>query len=96
MQDIYQSPLVSRYATREMLRLFSPVKRTLTWRRLWVALAKAQMMLGLPITNEQVDELIANIEILMKLQLHKKNKKCVMMSWRIFMGMDSCAQKQKA
>ena len=62
MQDVYQSPLVSRYATREMLKLFSPLKRTLTWRKLWVALAKAEMMLGLPITKEQVDELISNIE----------------------------------
>ena len=52
--DRYETPLSSRYASDEMLRLFSPDKKFSTWRRLWVALARAEMELGLPITAEQV------------------------------------------
>ena len=62
MTDIYQSPLASRYASDYMLRLFSADTRIRTWRKLWVSLAKAEMKLGLPITNEQVAELEANID----------------------------------
>jgi len=57
----YESPLSSRYASDEMLYLFSADKKFSTWRTLWVALARAEMALGLPITQEQVDELEANI-----------------------------------
>ena len=57
----YESPLASRYASREMLYLFSPQKKFSTWRRLWVALARAEMKLGLPITQEQIDEMEAHI-----------------------------------
>ena len=39
----YESPLASRYASDEMLYLFSPDKKFSTWRRLWVALARAEM-----------------------------------------------------
>ena len=61
MNYYYESPLSSRYASDYMLRLFSPETRTLTWRKLWVSLAKAEMELGLPITREQVDELAAHV-----------------------------------
>lgn len=61
MNNYYESPLSSRYASDYMLRLFSPETRTLTWRKLWVSLAKAEMELGLPITREQVDELAAHV-----------------------------------
>lgn len=57
MKDIYESPLASRYASKEMLRLFSPDKKFTTWRRLWIALARAEMELGLPITQDQIDEM---------------------------------------
>ena len=57
-KDIYESPLSSRYASEYMLHLFSPDMRFQTWRRLWVALARAEHELGLPITQEQVDEMI--------------------------------------
>ena len=60
-KDIYESPLSSRYASEYMLHLFSPDTRFQTWRRLWVALARAEHGLGLPITQEQVDELAAHI-----------------------------------
>ncbi len=52
--DVYTSPLASRYASPYMLHLFSPDSRFQTWRRLWVALARAQHQLGLPITARQV------------------------------------------
>ena len=60
-KDRYESPLASRYASEFMLHLFSPDMRIQTWRRLWVALARAEHNLGLPITAEQVAELEAHI-----------------------------------
>ena len=59
--DAYTSPLASRYASPYMLHLFSPDSRFQTWRRLWVALARAQHQLGLPITARQVQELEAHV-----------------------------------
>ena len=59
MTNRYESPLGSRYASAQMLRLFSQDERYTTWRRLWVELARAQHNLGLPITMEQVEELIS-------------------------------------
>ena len=61
MNDIYESPLSSRYASQEMKFLFSADKRYQTWRRLWVELARAEHELGLPVTAEQVEELEAHI-----------------------------------
>lgn len=60
-QTTYQNPLCSRYASKEMQYLFSPEKKFTTWRKLWVALADAQRQLGLPITEEQVEELRSHI-----------------------------------
>lgn len=57
MKNSYESPLASRYASEEMLHLFSPDKKFTTWHRLWIALARAEKDLGLPITQEQVEEL---------------------------------------
>lgn len=57
MYDRYESPLISRYASREMLELFSQQKRVETWRRLWLELARAERELGLPITEDQIREL---------------------------------------
>lgn len=56
-KDVYESPLNSRYASKEMKYIFSPDKKFKTWRRLWVALAEAEMELGLQITPGQVQEL---------------------------------------
>ena len=61
MSNEYESPLCSRYASEYMLRLFSSDTRIQTWRRLWVSLAKAEMELGLPISQSQIDELEAHI-----------------------------------
>lgn len=62
MTNKYESPLSSRYASQYMLKLFSSDTRYQTWRKLWVALAKAEMNLGLPVTKEQVAEMEAHIE----------------------------------
>ena len=55
----FSNPLVERYAGKEMLLNFSPLRRYQLWRALWVALAEAEMKLGLPISKEQLDELKA-------------------------------------
>lgn len=62
MTNSYESPFCTRYASKEMQYIFSADKKFSTWRRLWVALARAEMKLGLPVTQEQVDELEANID----------------------------------
>ncbi|RNA13451.1 adenylosuccinate lyase [Brachionus plicatilis] len=58
----YESPLGSRYASKEMLELFSSFKRIRTWRLLWLYLAKAQKSLGLTITDEQIDQMEQNLD----------------------------------
>ena len=55
--DRYQSPLSERYASKEMQYIFSQDKKFKTWRRLWIALAEAEHELGLPVTEEQIQEL---------------------------------------
>lgn len=59
--ETYDNPLISRYASPEMSKLFSPRKRIETWRRLWLALAESEMELGLPISKTQVAELRKNV-----------------------------------
>ena len=60
MKETYESPLNSRYASKEMQYIFSPDKKFCTWRKLWIALAESEMELGLNITQEQIDELKAH------------------------------------
>ena len=60
MKDIYESPLSSRYADQKMKYLFSPDMKFRTWRKLWIALAEAEKELGLPVTQEQIDEMKAH------------------------------------
>ena len=62
MTNKYESPLSSRYASAYMLELFSARTRILTWRRLWIALARAEHQLGLNISEEQIAELEAHID----------------------------------
>lgn len=62
MYDQYESPLSSRYASEEMLTLFSQRTRIRTWRRLWTELARAEHDLGLPVSSEQVAALEDNID----------------------------------
>ncbi len=60
--DKYMSPLSERYASKEMQYVFSPDKKFRTWRKLWIALAETEKELGLPITEEQIEELKAHAE----------------------------------
>ena len=62
VKDTYESPLSARYASKEMKYIFSPDKKFRTWRNLWIALAESEKELGLPITQEQIDELKAHAE----------------------------------
>uniref|UniRef100_A0AAX7SS87 Adenylosuccinate lyase n=1 Tax=Astatotilapia calliptera TaxID=8154 RepID=A0AAX7SS87_ASTCA len=58
----YRSPLVSRYASKEMSYNFSEKKKLITWRKLWIFLAKAEKALGLPITDAQIAEMESHAE----------------------------------
>ena len=62
MRDTYNTPLNSRYASKEMSYLFSDDMKFKTWRKLWVALAEGEKELGLNITDEQIEELKANVD----------------------------------
>lgn len=55
--DRFDHPLIERYASEDMARLFSPRARHATWRDLWIELADAQRQLGFPVTEAQVAEL---------------------------------------
>lgn len=57
MKNSYESPLSSRYSSDEMKYLFSEDMKFKTWRKLWIALAETEMELGLPISQEQIDEM---------------------------------------
>lgn len=61
MRDVYRNPLCERYASAEMKRIFSDDNKFSTWRRLWVALAKAEKALGIAITDEQIAEMEAHL-----------------------------------
>ena len=60
--SLYDNPLIARYASRQMGRLWGPQRKFSTWRRLWVALAEAEAELGLPITPEQINQLRAHVD----------------------------------
>lgn len=60
MTDVYENPLITRYASKEMAENFSDDKKFRTWRKLWVALAEAEKELGLNITDEQIAEMKAH------------------------------------
>ena len=62
MRERYESPFGARYASPEMQRLFSPDFKFKTWRKLWIALAKAEKTLGLGVTDEQIKELEAHAD----------------------------------
>ena len=62
MTTEYVTPLVERFATKEMARLWSAQTKFSTWRKCWVALAEAEQELGLPITHEQIGEMRAHMD----------------------------------
>ncbi len=61
MQEFYENPLNTRYASEEMRRIFSADKKFSTWRKLWVALAESEKELGLDITDAQINEMKAHL-----------------------------------
>jgi len=61
-RDVYDNPLITRYASGPMAQLWSAQRKFSTWRRLWVALAEAQQQLGLSITDEQLEQMRANVD----------------------------------
>lgn len=60
--ELYDNPLIGRYASRQMCRLWSPQRKHSQWRRLWVALAEAEHELGLPVTLAQIEELRSAVD----------------------------------
>lgn len=61
-RDRYESPFCTRYASEEMQYIFSNDNKFKTWRKLWIALAKAEQRQGLPITDAQIAELEAHAQ----------------------------------
>ena len=55
--DRFDHPLIERYASQDMARLFSPRARHGAWRDLWICLAEAEQKLGFPVTEAQIEEL---------------------------------------
>lgn len=84
MNNVYESPLSSRYASKEMLYTFSSDMKFSTWRRLWLSLAKAERALGLPITQEQVDEMAAHLTDIDYDVAVSARRRYAMMLWRTF------------
>ena len=74
MTNLYNSPLNSRYASKEMSYIFSDDMKFSTWRKLWVALAEGEKELGLNITDEQINELKSNIDNINYEEAIKKEK----------------------
>ena len=74
MTNLYNSPLNSRYASKEMSFIFSDDMKFSTWRKLWVALAEGERSLGINITEEQINELKANINNINYDEARKREK----------------------
>ena len=74
MTNLYNSPLNSRYASKEMSYIFSDDMKFTTWRKLWVALAEGERELGINITEEQINELKANIDNINYDEARKREK----------------------
>ena len=60
--DVYDNPLIGRYASAAMCQLWSPQTKHSTWRRLRIALAEVQRDLGLDISQAQIDELKSHVD----------------------------------
>ena len=96
--NTYESPLNSRYASKEMQYIFSPDKKFSTWRKLWIALAEAENELGLKnehgepaVTKEQIDELKAHADDINYDVQSREKKKYAMMLCHMFTHMEFSA-----
>ncbi|MCD7827208.1 MAG: adenylosuccinate lyase [Clostridiales bacterium] len=76
MKNTYETPFNSRYASPEMQYLFSPDFKFKSWRRLWIVLAESEKELGLPITDEQIEELKAHAEDINYETAEAREKEC--------------------
>ena len=72
----YVSPFSTRYASKEMQYLFSADKKFKTWRRLWIALAKGEQSLGLPVSDAQISELEAHAEDINYADAEAREREC--------------------
>lgn len=80
-KDIYENPLITRYASKEMSYVFSDNKKFTTWRKLWIALAEVEKELGLNISDEQINEMkenLQNIDYVLAAQKEKEFRHDVM------------------
>ena len=80
----YESPFCTRYASEEMQYIFSADKKFTTWRKLWVALARAEMKLGLPVTKAQVKQLEEHINDIDYDMAEARERKSVTTLWLMF------------
>ena len=76
MHDTYTSPFSTRYASREMQFVFSEDNKFRTWRKLWISLAKAEQKQGLPVSDEQIAELIAHADDINYEDARRREKEC--------------------
>uniref|UniRef100_A0A3Q3QFB1 Adenylosuccinate lyase n=1 Tax=Monopterus albus TaxID=43700 RepID=A0A3Q3QFB1_MONAL len=86
----YRSPLVSRYASKEMAYNFSDRKKFTTWRKLWIYLAKAEKALGLPITDAQILEMESHLRHDVMAHVHTFAHCCPTAAPIIHLGATSC------
>ncbi len=70
----YKSPLIDRYASKDMNSIFSEEEKVICWRRLWVALAESEKALGLDIADKQIQEMKEHIEDLNLDVAHKREE----------------------
>ena len=81
IKNQYEHPLIHRYATKEMSHIWSPEMKFTTWRRLWIALAKAEQQCGIDIGDDQIKEMedqINNIDYEYANEMEKKFRHDVM------------------
>ncbi len=86
-RNTYQSPLVSRYAGKEMSYNWSDQKKYSLWRQLWLELAKAEKKLGLDISDEQISEMehhLADIDFCRATEIEKQLRHDVMSHIHLF------------
>ncbi len=84
---IYENPLITRYASEEMLKVFSDENKFSTWRKLWVALAESQKELGLDIKDSQIKEMkkhINKLNLKRAAEIEKETRHDVMAHVRVF------------
>lgn len=95
--ETYESPFCTRYASEEMQFTFSAQKKFSTFRRLWVALARAEMKLGLEqVTQEKVDELEAHIDDIDFAYAAEEERSSATMLWRTFIHTESAVRRPRA